>query len=283
VQRSRLSERIGVLVRGLDLGAPLSGADKTTLRQAMRAHGLLLFRQPDLAVEDQIRLVSTFADVWDEKGDGTQHIYVSNAREGAVLGRPDGLLFHSDCVYMPAPLAVLSLYAMEMPRSPSPTVFANNVTVVRDLPVDLATRLAAARGFFVGGLGGYERLRDADAPENAKRVEHPIFYPDSLASQPPLIVDELYFDHFVGWDLDESDAVRTQIHRLTYAAENTYVHDWEVGDLIVWDNVALQHSRKPVPEDGPRTLRRVVGLDPSVTDYEHLTGAALELEAVRDR
>jgi hypothetical protein len=38
-----------------------------------------------------------------------------------------------------------------------------------------------------------------------------------------------------------------------------------------------------VPEDGPRTLRRVVGLDPSVTDYEHLTGAALELEAVRDR
>jgi taurine dioxygenase len=121
------------------------------------------------------------------------------------------------------------------------------------------------------------------APQNAKRVEHPIFYPDSLAGQPPLIVDELYFDHFVGWDLGESDAVRAQIHRFTYADENTYVHHWEVGDLIVWDNVALQHSRKPLPEDGPRTLRRVVGLDPSVTNYEHLTGAALELEAVRDR
>jgi taurine dioxygenase len=249
----------------------------------MRQHGLLLFRQPDLAVEDQIRLVSAFADVWDEKGDGTQHIYVSNAREGAVLGRPDGLLFHSDCVYMPAPLAVLSLYALEMPASPSPTIFANNVTVACDLPLDLATRLANTRGFFVGGLGGYERLRDATAPGAAKRVEHPIFYPDSLASQPPLIIDELYFDHFVGWDLDESDAVRAQIHRLTYADKNTYVHNWEVGDLIVWDNVALQHSRKPVPEDGPRTLRRVVGLDPSVTDYEHLTGAALELEAVRGR
>ena len=100
---------------------------------------------------------------------------------------------------------------------------------------------------------------------------------------PPLIVDELYFDYFVGWDLDESDAVRAEIHRLAYADRNTYVHDWEVGDLIIWDNVALQHSRRPVPQDGPRTLRRVVGLDPAVTDYEHLTGAALELEALRGR
>jgi taurine dioxygenase len=283
VHLERLSERIGASVRGIDLAAPLGAAETDALRNAMREHALLLIRQPDLAVEDQIRLVGVFADVWDEKGDGTQHIFVSNAREGAVLGRPDGLLFHSDCVYMPAPLAVLSLYAMEVPRSPSPTVFANNVTVVRDLPVDLAARLADARGAFVGGLGGYERLRDASAPREAKRVEHPIFFPDSLSSEPPLIVDELYFDHFIDWDLEESDAARARIHRLTYADQNTYVHHWEVGDLIIWDNVALQHGRKPVPEGGPRTLRRVVGLDPSVTDYEHLTGAALELEAVRGR
>jgi alpha-ketoglutarate-dependent taurine dioxygenase len=41
VRLHRLSERIGVLVRRLDLGAPLSEADQTTLRQAVRAHGLL--------------------------------------------------------------------------------------------------------------------------------------------------------------------------------------------------------------------------------------------------
>ena len=283
MQLGRLSERIGALVSGLDLAAPFSGSDEAALREAMSEHALLLIRQPEMTVEDQIRLVSVFATVWDEKGDGAQHIYVSNARDGAVLGRPDGLLFHSDCVYMQAPLSVLSLYAMEMPKSPSPTVFANNVRVVNDLPVDLRNRLADARGLFVGGLGGYERLREPSAPAEAKRVEHPIFYPDSLARQPPLIVDELYFDHFIGWDLDESDAVRAQIHRLSYASQNTYLHNWQVGDLVIWDNVALQHGRNPVPEDGPRTLRRVVGLDPSVTDYEHLTDSALELEAVRGR
>ncbi len=35
VELDRLSERIGALVRGVDLAAPLSEADRTTLRQAM--------------------------------------------------------------------------------------------------------------------------------------------------------------------------------------------------------------------------------------------------------
>jgi taurine dioxygenase len=278
-----LSERIGALVNGIDLASPYSAEDERKLREAMRDHRLLLFREADLMAEDQIRLVGVFADVWDEKGDGTRHIFVSNSVEGAVLGRPDGLLFHSDCIYMPAPLAVLSLYAMEMPASPSPTLFASSVTVVNDLPPDLRARLEGAGGLYVGGLGGYERLRDTTAPDNAKRVEHPVLYPDPLAGRPALIVDELYFDHFIGWDIEESDGTRAEIHRHLFADRNTYLHNWQVGDLLVWDNVALQHARKPVPEDGRRTLRRVVGLDPSVTDYEHLTVKALEIEAVRGR
>lgn len=283
MEEEPLSERTGTLVSGIDLTAPFSGDDQRALREAMRTRRLLLFRQPDLTVDDQIRLVGVFANVWDEKGDGTRHIFVSNAREGAVLGRPDGLLFHSDCSYMSAPLAVLSLYAMEMPAAPSPTVFADNVAVLADLRDDLRARLADARGHFVGGLGGYERLRDDTAGEHAMRVEHPVLYPDALAGQPALMVDQLYFDHFIGWDPDESDAVRAEIHRHVFAEGNVYVHDWQVGDLLVWDNVALQHGRRPVPEDGRRTLRRVVGLDPSVTDYEHLTVAALEIEAARGR
>jgi taurine dioxygenase len=276
---NRLSERIGASVSDLDLAAPFGEDVKKALREAISLYGLLCFRQGDLAVEDQLRIVSIFAEVSDEKGDGTKHIFVSNVREGAVLGRPDGLLFHSDCVYMAAPLSVLSLYVIEMPRSPSPTVFANNVTVMDDLRL----RLAEARGHFVGGPGGYERLREESAPDDARRVEHPVLYADTLAPRPPLLVDELYFDYFIGWDREESDTVRQEIHRHAYAEKNTYVHNWEVGDLIVWDNVALQHRIKPVPEDGPRTLRRVMGLDSSVTEYEHLTGPALVMESVRGR
>jgi taurine dioxygenase len=278
-----LSERIGALVTGVDLDAPLSVGVVEELRALMRVHKLLLFGVPDLSVEGQIRAVGAFADVWDEQGDGSRNIFVSNAREGAVLGRPDGLLYHSDCLYMSAPLAVISLYALQVPKSSSPTVFANAQAAADDLPSELRKRLEDARGLYVGGLGGYERLRSDTAPDGAYRVEHPIRYPDRLAGAPSMIVDELYFDRFVGWDLEESDATRATIHGYVFADRNTYVHDWREGDLVVWDNIALHHGRRPVPDDGPRTLRRVVGLDPSVGGYEHLTGRALQIEAERGR
>jgi taurine dioxygenase len=115
------------------------------------------------------------------------------------------------------------------------------------------------------------------------RDEHPIRFPDALAGEAAMLVDELYFDRFVDWELEESDAARHEIHEHVYAEHNTYIHDWQVGDLVVWDNIALQHGRRPVPDDGPRTLRRVVGLDRSVTEYEHLTGKAIEIEAARGR
>ena len=34
-----------------------------------------------------------------------------------------------------------------------------------------------------------------------------------------------------------------------------YEHCWRPGDLLIWDNLTIQHAR-PEPNDVPRTLRR---------------------------
>ena len=45
-----------------------------------------------------------------------------------------------------------------------------------------------------------------------------------------------------------------------------YEHHWRNGDLVIWDNVALQHARPPIADGTRRTLRRVV----CGTPYQHL-------------
>jgi taurine dioxygenase len=35
------------------------------------------------------------------------------------------------------------------------------------------------------------------------------------------------------------------------------VLDWAVGDLAIWDNLALQHQRPDFPSTAPRTMQRV--------------------------
>jgi taurine dioxygenase len=42
------------------------------------------------------------------------------------------------------------------------------------------------------------------------------------------------------------------------APERRVQHEWRAGDLVVWDNLALQHCRPNVETEGPaRTLRKV--------------------------
>jgi len=43
-----------------------------------------------------------------------------------------------------------------------------------------------------------------------------------------------------------------------YQPETVYAHEWREGDLVIWDNIALQHARAQVLPDTRRTLRRVL-------------------------
>jgi len=256
-----LSDRIGAEIDGIDLSGSFDGQLVEVLRALLTTRHLLLFRAGDLPPEDQIRLVACFGHVVDEKGDAARHIFVSNSREDGVLqsGRP--LLFHSDCTYTDPPLSVLSLYAMELPAQPSPTLFASGVDAAASLPASTRARLQGATGrFVIGWGGGYERYFEDTVAADAPRTDHLILYPDPVSGRTVLFFDELFCDRVLGWDRDESEAIRAEAHQFLYAPENIYVHEWQLGDLVVWNNVALQHGRRSLPEEGSRTLRRVVAL-----------------------
>ena len=68
-----------------------------------------------------------FGEVVDEGGNGLRHVFVSNAREDGVLLLGKQLVFHSDNVFTPEPLNVVSLYGERVVDDTAPTRFANTV------------------------------------------------------------------------------------------------------------------------------------------------------------
>jgi alpha-ketoglutarate-dependent taurine dioxygenase len=55
-----------------------------------------------------------------------------------------------------------------------------------------------------------------------------------------------------------------------------YVHDWQLRDLIIWDNHALQHARAYIGTEEPRTLRRVcVGQDQDIARFMRAAASAV--------
>jgi taurine dioxygenase len=77
--------------------------------------------------------------------------------------------------------------------------------------------------------------------------------------------------HVEGMDASESDRVFQRCFDVLYRPEHMHVHDWELHDLAVWDNLALQHARGVPQPNTRRTMRRVVV---STKSYDALMAAA---------
>jgi len=280
VEVTRLDAPFGVQVRGLDGSGPLTDEVSARLRSLLAEHLLLVVRAPGLDAEAQVALLSHFGQVLDERGDGGRHVFVSNTRPDGVLGSERRLLFHSDCTFATPPISVLSLYALEVPDQPSPTVFADASRAFQRLAPATRDRLRGERAVFVSGFaGGYERYSEESAPAGSPRAVHPVVFDDAVSGRPVLMVDELLMDRIVGWERADSEALRDEAHGVLYGEDNLYAHHWQVGDLVVWDNLALQHGRPERADDGARTLRRVAVVPTGTGRYEPFTARSLASEA----
>jgi taurine dioxygenase len=74
-----------------------------------------------------------------------------------------------------------------------------------------------------------------------------------------LYVNLLATDCIFGLEPDRSDELLTELFAELYAPDRVYEHFWHNGDLIVWDNLAMQHSRGDVAAVGARTLQKFTG------------------------
>jgi taurine dioxygenase len=78
-----------------------------------------------------------------------------------------------------------------------------------------------------------------------------------VTGEPLLQVNEMHTDRVIGLDPDSSESLLAEVYAYLYGPHNVYEHAWKVGDLIIWDNIAVHHGRPPLPERGERTLQRV--------------------------
>jgi taurine dioxygenase len=93
-----------------------------------------------------------------------------------------------------------------------------------------------------------------------------------------LRVNEQQSDRLVDWEPERSEAVLQALFAALAAPANVVEHEWRTGDLVVWDNRALQHGRPPLPGPSERTLRRVAVVDDRADDQFAWTPVSLAAE-----
>jgi taurine dioxygenase len=241
------------------------------LRDLLAAHHLLVFRG-DWSEDEQVELVACFGRVLpqgprvivNDRPRGTHPLvtFVSNVLPDA-LGTFE-LAFHHDLAHVATPLGGLSLYALDVAAGQAPTRFANGRLAYQQLPAQLQQRLEGLQGLFAAN---YTTTSDAAAPARAVRDQldptwprtvHPVVVPHPISGERCIYVNEMMTVEILGLARGDGDGLLDALFARLYDPANVYEHYWRTGDLLVWDNLVVQHGRRTVHETSPRTLRRVV-------------------------
>jgi alpha-ketoglutarate-dependent taurine dioxygenase len=254
-----LSPALGAEVCGLDLARPLADAAARDLARLFDRHHLLLLRGQAIGADEHVRLCRALLPVSDPPS------FLSNVEPGAYHPEVE-LLFHSDFTFTPYPLDGISLHALELAPAAAPTRFANAVRAACTLPPALRERLERLRVVMLANVvagGEHIPARRVRVAEDASRELYPRRAHPALARHPRtgeryLHPSEQQASHFEGIPLAESDALFDALFAHLYTDENVYEHAWQEGDLVVWDNLALQHGRRENPRAVRRSFRRVV-------------------------
>jgi taurine dioxygenase len=249
----------------MDLAATFDGDE---LRELFTRHGLLVFREQSLTMEQQQRFGAALGSLIVD-GFATQG-YISNTRADGLLANAE-LSFHSDFAYTASPLTGIALHAIEVDYEKTSTRFASGVAAFARLPSAVRERLVGMRAFHVapdsqGALSG-GGLAYSD-PDVVKGATHPVVLEDPITGREVLFVNQMNTSQILGLDEDASRELLTELRSYLYDPSNIYEHWWRDGDVVIWSNQAFQHARSALVSDRPRTLQRVVIGDPNAARYE---------------
>jgi taurine dioxygenase len=249
---------IGAEVRDLDLREPVAPSLAEELRRAYQTHHLLVFRDQELTGEQQVGVVRLFGPTLRRGRYADGWAYVSNVRPDGLVPE-GGLAFHFDLAFTEEPFWGLSLYGLEVPADGSPTWFASSARAAGLLSEEIRKRVAGLRALnvFDFNLPQDRRQREAELAPGMPRAEHPVISSHPRLGVPVLLVCQQQTDRIMGLAPQESEDILAALFERLYSPENVYVHRWRTGDLVVWDNLAIQHGRPAFADGSERTLRRV--------------------------
>ena len=271
-------------VSGIDIRRPPSPETVAAIDEAMDRYAVLVFRGQPLSQDEQIAFASSFgqldiglAKLSKVKGrlDYPELIDISNVtRDGGIAPSGDkriagalaNQLWHSDSSFQYVPGKYSMLSAVVVPPS---TVMGAGETEYADM----------------------RAAYDALSPEMKEKLEplvaeHYALYsrmwlgdedwtPEQKAGMPPVrwkivrtqpygrksLFIGSHANRIVGWPVPEGRMFLLDLLEHATQRQFVYRHEWQVGDLVIWDNRATLHRGRPYDMTLRRELRRTTTRD----------------------
>jgi len=273
--------RIEVVPAGSAMGAEVRGvdvcrADERSLlavRDAVLRYSVVVLRGQELEPEDQVRFLDRLYPlrprvVNDYALPGHPAITViSNiVEQGRPIGINDaGILWHTDTCFLPDPDLFASLYAIEVPGRGGDTHFVSTADAYDALSDTERQRYEGLRVVQSYALS-IEKMCDRGLLRRAHSVEHaratmpdvvqPLIKTHPVTGRRVIYANEAFSASIVGLPSADGGTILEALFARVSSPPYGYTHRWQVGDLLIWDNISTQHLATFDYGDTRRLLHR---------------------------
>ena len=260
-------------VMDVDLGR-ISDGEFRVLYKAWLEFGVLRIRGQSLNDGELQRFSNRFGPleeipygkISEEEKKKIKNRYVTVISNIEVDGKPIGGLgnkeatWHSDMTYIEDPPPASILMSLEVPELGGDTHFSDQKAAYLSLPNELVSRIENlsikhnAAHTSVGDLRrGFDPIKD---PREAPGAIHPIVRTHDETQEEMLYLGRRELAYVVGFALEESEQLLNEVWRYAAMSENVWTQQWEIGDVIIWDNRRVLHRRDGFDQSQRRLMKR---------------------------
>lgn len=262
---------IGADVSGVDL-AGVTAAEAAEIRKAWIEHKVLRFRGQKLDDDTMANFSAYFGELEKApigfktrkyKTDRPEVTVISNIKiDGeAIGGLGDGEAeWHSDMTYIDLPPDASALYSLEVPPSGGDTWFMDMCQAYDSLPDAMKAKLEGLTCKHDATRSSDGRLR-AGFAESYTREElpgavHPLVIRHPESGRKALYPGRRLNAHIMELPPEESEELLDALWAHLAAHGKTWTQQWQVGDLVMWDNRAVLHRRDAFDPASRRLMHR---------------------------
>jgi len=274
VQIKNLNAALGAEVAGVDLSKSLPQADIDAIAAAWRERLVVVFHGQNLSDPQLIAFSRNFGEL-DPPGPNPYGEPVNKAHpELNVIsnvvenGKPIGNLgdgeavWHADMTYVEVPCKAALLHALEVPppEAGGNTYFANMFSAYETLPAELKKAVEgkiavhdASRNSAGMLRKGYKEVTDVRETVGAR---HPLVRTEPKTGRKALFLGRRPNAYVPGIGVAESEALLDALWAHATQSSFTMCHQWQVGDLLMWNNLSVLHRRDPFDPTTRRVMHR---------------------------
>jgi taurine dioxygenase len=262
------SAPLGAFVRGARVEA-LSRAEACDLYQAFLSFGVLVFKGMELDVERQLTLSRLFGKTALHPIEHLRHkdepMLIVLAANGGKPVAPDDpeadkvigtIPWHTDLMYTDLPTRGAMLRAITIPEKEGNTGWIDTARLYRYLPDQVKTRIQGLRIVHSYELAHNAQSMVGGSPNLFPDVIHPLVYVHPENGLPVLNISPSSAKAIIGLPADEAEELRAWLIAYACNEDEAYVHKWEEGDVVLWDNWRTMHRAYGHLKRYPRMMHR---------------------------